>query len=173
MNFPQSEIGSVCFTGHRELSPEECALVAARLPALLRRLSAECRTRDFYAGGALGFDTLAALAVLDLRDGKHLPVSLRLILPCRDQSSRWSLEDRAVYAEILTRADSAAVMSPAYYNGCMLVRDRELVDRADLCVCCLRPGCETGGTAYTVRCAHRAGIPVINLLDPEWPEDRL
>lgn len=156
----------VCFTGHRGCTAGERALLAKRLPALLRRLVTEHGTCDFYAGGALGFDTAAAQAVLELK--KEFPdVRLNLILPCGDQCRRWPEEAREEYHRIARAADSATVITPFYYNGCMLVRDRALVDAADLCVCAMRPGSEAGGTAYTVRYALRQGIPVVNLLaDP-------
>lgn len=155
---------SVCFTGHRVLTEAEDVLVSERLRVLLRRLYDECGTRDFFAGGATGFDTLAAREVLSLRE-EHPDVRLNLILPCRDQSHRWNEHDRTEYAAILTAADTAVVMTPFYYNGCMLVRDRALVEAAELCVACMRPGTVSGGTAYTVRCAGRSGIPVINLME--------
>ena len=163
MTLPEENIPRVCFTGHRDFEPGERELASERLARLLRRLADEKGTRDFYAGGAMGFDTLAELAVLDLRRERP-DVRLHLILPCRDQCHRWSEEDRALYADILTAADSAVVIAPYYYNGCMLVRDRELVASADLCVALMRPGTASGGTAYTVRCAGHAGLPVINLL---------
>jgi uncharacterized phage-like protein YoqJ len=54
----------------------------------------------FYAGGALGFDTIAALTVLRLK--KLYPqIKLCLILPCKNQTKMWSESDRAIYEGIL------------------------------------------------------------------------
>lgn len=53
--------------------------------------------RYFGTGGALGFDTLAAQAVLSLR-GDFPYIKLILVLPCKDQASRWKDTDRKVYA---------------------------------------------------------------------------
>ena len=70
----------VCsFTGHRQIKKEH----EADLPALIYRAveyaySKGCRT--YLAGGALGFDTLAALKVLLLRK-KYPHIRLELILP--------------------------------------------------------------------------------------------
>lgn len=78
---------TVCFTGHRHMEREE----ALRLPALLDSVIRELYNRGariFRAGGAQGFDTVAALKVLELRE--QLPgLRLELILPCRDQTAGW------------------------------------------------------------------------------------
>ena len=69
-----------CFTGHRRLPSEEIPVLRKRLEEEIRRLYRE-GFHYFAAGGALGFDTLAALAVLSLR--KELPgLRLILVLPC-------------------------------------------------------------------------------------------
>ena len=77
-----------CFTGHRVIAPE----VRDQLTAILdRRLQAlyDVGFVEFRAGGALGFDTLAAERVLLLRE-RHPDCRLVLMLPCRDQSKYWS-----------------------------------------------------------------------------------
>lgn len=43
----------------------------------------------FLAGGALGFDTIAAQIVIKLKK-KYPHIQLVLILPCRSQSKYWS-----------------------------------------------------------------------------------
>ena len=48
------------------------------------------------AGGALGFDTLAAQTVLEMK--KEYPqLRLILVLPCENQTRGWHSEDIAVY----------------------------------------------------------------------------
>lgn len=55
-----------CFTGHRRIPPEAIAPLRERLEAEIESLIRQ-GVRYFGAGGALGFDTLAAEAVLDLK----------------------------------------------------------------------------------------------------------
>ena len=60
-------------------------------------------TESFYCGGALGFDTIAARAVLAARD-KYPFVRLVLALPCPQQDALWSRADRDEYRAILSAA---------------------------------------------------------------------
>ena len=55
-----------CFTGHREIPLLFRPLLKRRLEATVRRLADEGIVY-FIAGGALGFDTMAALEVLRMK----------------------------------------------------------------------------------------------------------
>lgn len=151
---------SVCFSGHREIPEREKNALAARLDAALLRLI-EGGYSHFYAGGAIGFDTMAAEAVLALR-AQHPHIRLHLVLPCRGQENRWSADNRRTYKRIRDAADEVLYTSPVGYTpGCMQQRDRCLVERCCVCLCYLtRPA---GGTAYTVAYARRRGLSVLNL----------
>ena len=150
---------SCCFTGHRRILPEEQAAVSGRLKDILRQLC-EDGCRDFYTGGALGFDTMAAEAVLELRQSRS-DVRLHLILPCQDQTRGWKPAEVARYEAVLRAADTVTYTAKVYAPGCMQRRNRALVDAATVCVAYLRR--ETGGTAYTVQYAQKKGIPVLSV----------
>lgn len=148
-----------CFTGHRKLPREQ-------LPAIKRHLNAavisliHSGVRYFGAGGALGFDTLAARTVLELRE-EYPGIQLILVLPCADQSSRWGEADIRIYEEIKARADRAVCLAERYYRGCMHRRNRYLVEHSAHCICYLTQ--DSGGTAYTVGCARDSGLAVMNI----------
>lgn len=165
MSLPK-QVNSICFTGHRGLSGIEQKLIAIRLSNLLTVLARDYGLRDCYAGGAIGFDTLAALSVLSVK--KRIPsLKLHLILPCEGQEKAWNEEQKTAYYMIKEQADSVRTLSPFFYNGCMQIRNRELLEHADLCIAYLRPGTSTGGSLNTVLQAAKLGIPVINLADKE------
>lgn len=149
---------SCCFTGHRDLG-ESAGRIASVLPEVLEALYEE-GFRTFFAGGALGFDTLAAKAVLDLRK-KHSDVRLELILPCRDQTRHWNKESIRIYEDILSRADKASYISNEYTRYCMYERNRALVDGSDLCIAFCKA--LEGGSHYTCEYAAKKGVRVINL----------
>jgi hypothetical protein len=68
---------------------------------------------------------------------------------------------------IKEQADSVRTLSPFFYNGCMQIRNRELLEHADLCIAYLRPSTASGGSLNTVLQATKMGIPIINLADKE------
>lgn len=165
MNLPE-EIRSVCFTGHRELSDMEKKIIAIRLAKLLAKLASEHGLCNCYAGGAIGFDTLATLTVLSVK--KRIPnLKLHLILPCEGQEKAWNEEQKNAYYMIKEQADSMRILSPFFYNGCMQIRNRALLENADLCIAYLRPTTASGGALNTVLQATKLGIPIINLADTE------
>lgn len=101
-----------CFTGHRSIPPGERRQLARRLEETVLRLY-QRGVRYFGAGGALGFDTLAAQAVLNLRE--ECPgIRLILVLPCPSQTKGWKPEDTAEYERIKSQADKVVYTSQEY-----------------------------------------------------------
>ena len=157
---------SVCFTGHRTIA-EDKETRSARLYALLERLVTEKEVTDYYTGGAIGFDALAALTVLKLRES-YPKVKLHLVLPCpfEEQSAKWNEAQITEYLHILGLVESVEQVSDRYYNGCMKARNARLVELAsDYCICYWNPKNNRSGTGQTVRMAQKKGIEVINLFD--------
>ncbi len=164
MKIPE-KLESICFTGHRQISVAEKSIISKKLFFLLPLLI-ERGLKNCYAGGAIGMDTVAALTVLKAK--KDFPeLRLHLILPCQGQERSWNNEQKTTYHSIKEQADSVRILSPVFYNGCMQVRNREMLNRADLCIAFLRPETTTGGSLNTVLQAAKRGIPVINLADNE------
>ncbi len=153
---------TVCFTGHRHIPDEDYPQLHTTLTETIEEL-----IRDgacvFRAGGALGFDTLAALCVLSLRM-KYPHIRLELILPCPSQTRGWASKDVQLYTQILEQADTHRYVSTGYYTGVLQQRNRALVEGADICVAYLQNSIG-GGTAYTAALSLRKGLTLINLQD--------
>ena len=155
--------GTACFTGHRHLAPEEEARAAALLDDALRRAWKK-GYRRFWCGCALGFDLLAGEAVLRLR-AAHPEARLLLAVPCADQAERWQDTASAQRRErLLYAADEKVILSPKYYEGCMQVRNRYMVDRSALVIAWMQY--PRGGTLSTVAYAVRQDVEVWNLAMP-------
>lgn len=154
-------VKTCCFTGHRNLTPADRDLIKQKLePALIRLI--ESGVIYYGAGGALGFDTLAGLAVLKLKR-QYPHIKLILVLPCHSQTRGWKVEDIRVYEEIKSAADKVVYTSEEYHSGCMHKRNRHLVDHSGTCVAFLKNS--SGGTKYTVDYARRSGLTVINIAE--------
>ncbi len=152
---------TACFTGHRQISAQHMLALPALLKAEIAK-QADVGVTHFRAGGAIGFDTLAALCVIEQK--KLYPhIKLDLILPCRDQDAAWSEHDRSAYRFVLSEADSVSYLRERYCEGCMLERDRRLVEGSDVCIAFLTKS--KGGTAYTASYALKMGLDFVNLYD--------
>jgi uncharacterized phage-like protein YoqJ len=153
---------TVCFTGHRSIPGKDYA----RLYDLLQQ-TVEQLIRDgasiFRTGGALGFDTMAALCILNLRR-QYPHIRLELILPCPTQTEQWQESDVLLYEQIMERADIYRYVSQSYYTGVLQMRNRSLVEGADVCVAYLRTS-NGGGAAYTAAYALKQGLELVNLQD--------
>ncbi len=116
-------------------------------------------TTEFLCGMAFGFDLLAAERVLSAK--KNFNVKLIACLPCANQSDTFSEKNKKNYDNILQSCDDVITLSSDYYRGCMLYRDRYMVENSDILVCFLRRQC--GGTFYTVNYARKLGKKIIEL----------
>ncbi len=152
---------SVCFTGHRKLHVG--AKLEKALADTLTELIEKENVTTFYAGGAVGWDTVCEKAVIRLKK-KYPFIRLVLILPCpaEEQTKFWNDEERALYYKILRYADAAECVSAKYFKGCMKLRNERLVLLSDKCVC-YYDGVTKGGTSQTVRIAEKCGLEIINL----------
>lgn len=157
----------VCtFTGHRpqrlpwgddETDPR-CAALKLRLAQEIQRL---CKAGydTFLSGMAMGCDLYFAQAVLEIREIED--IALWAVLPYNAQSARWPLEQRTRHGVLCDAADRVLSLEDSYTDGCMLRRNRWMVDRAN-CLLTVYDG-GPGGTGATVHYAKQRGISLLPL----------
>ena len=150
-----------CFTGHREIVPQHVKPLAALLDRTLSTLSASGVT-TYRTGGAIGFDTMAALKVLERRESNP-EIRLELILPCRDQNAGWADFNQSAYRYILEHADHVRFLHDRYQKGCMFERNRALVESSHFCIGYCTD--DKGGSLYTLRYARSRDCRIINLAE--------
>ena len=152
-------IKSCCFTGHREVPREKYIKLMQALIENIEKLARQgCMV--FNAGGALGFDTMAAEAVLRVKR-KYPAVQLHLYLPYPAQAERWRAADRRMYDYIKENSHKITYATESYTSFSMAKRNRALVDNADFCIAYCEKA--TGGTAYTLAYAMEKGVDFVNL----------
>lgn len=138
---------NVCaFTGHRDVGDD---LDLDRLECIVKS-AIQGGINIFLCGMARGFDLIAAQTVLRLK--KEYPdIKLTACIPCLGQDKYFNEDDRKKYKETLSLCDEKILLSEHYYKGCMLVRNRYIVDNSSMLIAY---GRETeGGTNYTIRYA--------------------
>ena len=150
-----------CILGNRLLPRGQADEIAARLEDKILHLAGHGVTR-FFTGGNLGFDTLAAQAVLRAR-AVNPAISLALVLPSRDQAAKWPAAAVDTYESIKSMADEIIYTSDSPARGHLLKRNRFMVDESDYCLTHLSK--TSGRTAQTVRYAERTDHVVINIAE--------
>ena len=148
-----------CFTGHREITPAHVEPLAALLDRTLSTLT-DSGVTTYRTGGAIGFDTMAALKVLERKE-RDPRIRLELFLPCRDQTTGWADFNLAAYHYILESADLVHVLHEKYRKGCMFERNRAMVQGSSFCIGYTTK--DSGGSTYTLRYARSQGCRIINL----------
>ena len=157
-----SLIPEACFfTGHRLIDQEVCSELEIALRHEVIGMI-ENGVTVFICGGALGFDTLAANVVLNLK--KEYDIKLIMYLPCDRQYTGWEYSDILEYNRINSAADEIFYVSRGEKSpAVMKKRNKAMVEAADYGICYFKN--EKSGTAQTVRMAEKKGINIINLYD--------
>ena len=152
----------LAFAGHRpEKLPWGSDESDPRCDALKQQIFDAVRTAagegydTFLCGMARGCDFYFAEAVI------AQGLRLEAWLPCPSQADRWSEADRSRYTALLMDCAAVHMTEPEYSQGCMLRRNRKMVDAADglLTVYDGSPG----GTGAAIDYARRTGKRVIGL----------
>ncbi len=156
-----------CFTGHRpEKLPWGDREEDARCRALKARLWDAVETayeegmRHFICGMARGCDFYFAEAVLELRR-RHPEVTLEAAVPCPSQPEGWLTADRVRWRRLLALCDMETLVQDHYTPGCMLRRNRYMVDHSAL-VIAIYDG-TNGGTRRTLEYALRQKVPFVDI----------
>lgn len=158
MDFSRST--AVCYTGHRLIPERDRELLWTATLGHTQALYAR-GYRTFIAGGAVGFDMLAAQVVCELR--LTCPdMKLVLALPFRGHDSKFSVGDKHQLAELIELADEVVTLREHYSAGVYAARNRWMVEHASVCVCYLA-NAGRSGTAMTVDMARGCGLQIVNV----------
>lgn len=114
---------------------------------------------------ALGVDTIAALAVLELKDEGY-DIKLHCAIPCRNHSCRWNKESVELYNYILSKADIVKLVSDQEYKPYLMQKRNEyMVDLADI-VIAVWDRSEYGGAYNCVKYALKKNKNIL-YVDPK------
>lgn len=153
---------TACFTGHRDLPALLADDIAQRTRQAVVRL-AEKGYRFFGAGGARGFDALAAETVLSLRD-QYPQIRLILVLPFPEQyrhETGWTRAEIEQCHRLQEQAAKVRILSEGYSSGVYYRRNKHLVNWSSACIAYMVR--QNTGTSYTVNYARSKGLEIINV----------
>lgn len=165
------EAKSCCFTGYRpskfpfslyEKSAEYIRFENQLLEGILTLADEDCRI--FYSGMAMGFDIIAAEAVLLLKNAYKTPLKLIAVVPFPEQKETFSPLWKKRYEKVLSECDCTITLSDKYYQGCYQKRNEYMVDNSDY-VLTWYDG-KSGGTKNTMRYAEKKQRFILNVNRP-------
>ena len=115
----------------------------------------------FLIGMAVGFDTVCFQTLEKLRE--EYPIKIIACIPCRNQSCRFSENQKIEYNRMVSVADEKIVLSEEYTPSCMQKRNEFMVDNCAFLVSFLIRN--YGGSYNTVRYAAKKQVPTVNIID--------
>lgn len=155
------DIYTVAFFGHRYI--DNPFRIEERLDEQIYKLLSEHEYVDFLVGRDGEFDQFASSAVLRVRKRyRDDNSSLILVLPYPKADYLNNVE---YYEEYYSEIEISHVASVAHPKAAIQIRNREMVDRADLILCCIER--EKGGAWQTVQYAIKQGKTIINLANED------
>ena len=153
------DICTVSFFGHREI--ENALEVERKLEAKITELIQTKQYIEFLVGREGEFDILAASVVKRVKKQMDYGnCSLVLVLPYMKAEFRDNEKDFLDYYDDVEICDQSA---KAHYKSAMQIRNRAMVNRSDLVICCIQH--KSGGAYKTVRYAERIGKQILYLHD--------
>jgi len=116
--------------------------------------------RHFLCGMAWGSDLYFAEAVLRLRR-RYPDVTLEAVIPCPSQPGGWPPDQQQRYRELVSLCDYETLIQNHYDPGCMLRRNRYMVDHSSLLIA-VHDGLP-GGTRRTIEYALKNRLEIIDI----------
>ncbi len=152
-------IYTVSFFGHRYVDyPTE---IGNRLDKLLHDLIMRREYVEFLIGRNGDFDLLASSAIKKaVRSYDYGNTHLTLVLPYMKAEYR---DNEHSYLEYYDEVEVCAESSAAHPKSAIQVRNRSMIDRSELVVCCIQH--KNGGAYKTIRYAEKQGKKIVNLAE--------
>ncbi len=155
----------ICITGHRPNKLYGYDLGNYRWQLLKNKIENQLvqhKCKRFRCGMALGVDTIAAMACIDLKES-GFDIELIACIPFLGQESVWPAESRYQYYSLLDKCDDKVIVCKGGYASYkMQERNRYMVDNSDLVLAVWNGS--NGGTANCIRYAEEKNKEIINLL---------
>ena len=152
-------IYTVSFFGHRFV--ERSAEIEHRLDKLLHDLITQKEYVEFLIGRDGDFDLLASAAIKRaLRENGCGNTHFTLVLPYMKAEYR---DNEKEYLGYYDEVEVCAESAEAHPKSAIQIRNRNMVDRSDLVMCCIQR--ESGGAYKTIQYAEKEGKHIINLSD--------
>ena len=156
----------ICFTGHRTIEGEYAPDghwpdVYAKVFEIIRSFAHHGHT-EFISGGALGFDQVAARAVIGVKEAGY-PAKLTMALPFPGFEAKWIPKSKYELAMLVGQADKTLyVCEEGYAPWKMQKRNEWMVDDSTIVIALYGPD-KTGGTLNCIHYAMTLFRPIVKI----------
>lgn len=155
------KVFTVAFFGHRYV--DNALVLETALEGEIRKLIDTHEYVDFLVGRNGEFDQLASSAVLRVqRAHRDDNSALVLVLPYPTAEYR---NNETAFREYYTDIEISGTASSAHPKAAIQIRNREMVDRADLVICYIEQ--EKGGAWQTIQYARKQKKSIHNLAEKQ------
>ena len=160
-------IFTVAFFGHRYV--DNIIKIEDLLEKQIRKVIDENEYVDFLVGRNGDFDQCVSSSVLHVRKN-HRNYNSALVLVLLYPTAEY-LNNENFFYDYYTDVEISHAASVAHPKSAIQIRNREMVDRADLIICYI--GHQKGSAWQTVDYAMKQGKAVINLSDEHENNSKL
>ena len=152
-------IYTVSFFGHREV--EKPTEIEKHLDNLLYDLITQKEYVEFLIGRDGEFDLLASSAIRRaVKNYSSGNVSFILVLPYMRANYR---DNEQNFLDYYDEVEICEESSSVHFKSAIQVRNRSMIDRSDLVVCCIQH--KSGGAYKTIQYAEKQNRRIINLAE--------
>ena len=150
-------IYTVSFFGHREI--ENPIEIEKRLDKILHDLISQREYVEFLIGREGEFDLLASSVIKrNIRNYRYGNTYFILVLPYMKAEYRDNEKD---YLDYYDEVEICTESANAHYKAAIQIRNRNMVDRSNLVICCIQH--KSGGAFRAVQYAEKQNCRIINL----------
>lgn len=150
-------IYTVSFFGHREI--EKPTEIENRLDKLLHDLINQKEYVEFLIGKDGEFDLLASSVIKRaIRSYGYGNTYFILVLPYMKAEYR---DNEKNYLDYYDEVEICTESAKAHYKSAIQIRNRNMVDRSNLVVCCIQH--KSGGAFKTIQYAKKQNCRIVNL----------
>lgn len=153
------DVFTVAFFGHRYI--DNILKVEDLLEEHIYKLLDENEYVEFLVGRNGDFDQCVSSSVLRVRK-KHRDDNSALVLVLPYPTAEY-FNNEEYFHDYYTDIEISHAASKAHPKAAFQIRNREMVDRADLIICCIDH--QSGGAWQTVQYAMEQGKDIINLAE--------
>ena len=148
---------TVCFFGHRRIDNFQAVELAVE--SLIRKIVSEHSYVEFLIGRDGDFDQIVTSAIRRYKKSNDTAnCSLTWIMPYMKAEYKHSQESFESYYDSIELCE---VSAHDYPKAAIQIRNRAMIDRADLCVFYVIE--KKGGAYKTLRYAEKTNVDIINL----------